>query len=67
MYLKRLSLKNYRNISSLDMEFSKGLNLILGENAQGKTKIRAFTRVFYGGSSRERGGWITDFKAGFLR
>jgi len=39
MYLKRLSLKNYRNISSLDMEFSKGLNLILGENAQGKTNI----------------------------
>ncbi len=37
--LKTLSLYNYRNFSSIELEFSSGLNLILGENGAGKTSL----------------------------
>ena len=37
MFLKKLSLKNFRNYFSETFEFSEGLNVISGSNAQGKT------------------------------
>ena len=39
MYLKRLQLKNFRNYVSQDAEFAPGMNIIAGDNAQGKTNI----------------------------
>ena len=39
MYLQNISLKAYRNITDLYMEFNPGVNIIYGENAQGKTNI----------------------------
>ena len=39
MYLKRINLKNYRNYSSLKISFNKGINIIYGNNAQGKTNL----------------------------
>ena len=39
MYVENIALKNYRNIQSLDIDFDKGVNIIYGENAQGKTNI----------------------------
>ncbi len=39
MYLKKISLKNYRNYDSLNIEFSKKINIIYGNNAQGKTNL----------------------------
>ena len=39
MYLKRISLKNFRNYSSLKISFNKGINIIYGNNAQGKTNL----------------------------
>ncbi len=39
MYLKSLYLKNFRNFSEKEVEFSSGLNLIWGENARGKTNL----------------------------
>ncbi|MGT2756739.1 DNA replication/repair protein RecF [Streptococcus ovuberis] len=39
MWLKSISLKDFRNYSEQDLEFHKGLNVFLGQNAQGKTNI----------------------------
>lgn len=39
MYIKELELKNYRNYDKLQIEFDKKVNLILGNNAEGKTNL----------------------------
>ena len=39
MIIKKLSLQNYRNHASKQFEFKPGINVILGENAAGKTNI----------------------------
>lgn len=39
MYIKELHLENFRNYDHLDIEFDPKINLILGNNAQGKTNI----------------------------
>lgn len=48
MILTRLRAQNYRNITSCDVAFGEGVNLLLGDNAQGKTNavecIYAFAR-----------------------
>lgn len=39
MRIKTLELENYRNYESLSLGFEPGVNIIYGENAQGKTNI----------------------------
>ncbi|WP_201716190.1 DNA replication/repair protein RecF [Rossellomorea arthrocnemi] len=39
MYIEQLELRNYRNYESIDVSFENKVNVILGENAQGKTNI----------------------------
>ena len=39
MLIESLKLKNYRNYNNLDINFSNGLNIFIGDNAQGKTNI----------------------------
>ncbi len=39
MYVDSLALKNYRNYEELDISFSDGINILYGNNAQGKTNI----------------------------
>ncbi len=39
MYLKRLSLTNFRNFTRLDMDVPRRSVLLVGDNAQGKTSI----------------------------
>ena len=39
MIIKKLKLVNFRNYSNLDIEFNEKLNIIIGNNAQGKTNI----------------------------
>lgn len=39
MYLKSLFLKNFRNFEESEAQFSKGLNVFYGQNAQGKTNL----------------------------
>ncbi len=59
MYIKELQLYNFRNYESLSMEFSKGVNLLFGDNAQGKTNIleavflAATTKSIRGSKDRE--------------
>jgi DNA replication and repair protein RecF len=39
MYIEKLALTNYRNYDEMFVEFENKVNVILGENAQGKTNV----------------------------
>ncbi|MBE6924676.1 MAG: DNA replication/repair protein RecF [Ruminococcaceae bacterium] len=39
MNLNKLSLRDFRNYVNLNLEFDSGVNLIVGQNAQGKTNL----------------------------
>ena len=39
MFFKKLEAKGFRNLSSLSLEFSENVNIIFGENGQGKTNL----------------------------
>ena len=39
MYIQTLKLQNFRNYDSLELNFNKGINIIYGKNAQGKTNL----------------------------
>ncbi len=39
MFLKNLELEKYRNISKISFDFDNNINIIIGNNAQGKTNI----------------------------
>lgn len=39
MYIKNVKLANFRNYTHLNLDFSKHKNIIIGENAQGKTNL----------------------------
>ena len=39
MYIKNIKLCNFRNYEQLDLELNKNINIIYGDNAQGKTNI----------------------------
>ena len=45
MYIKNLQLKNFRNYAEEKFEFTQGLNVLFGRNAQGKTNCAE--AVFY--------------------
>lgn len=46
-----LSLENYRNIASAEIEPCEGVNVIYGDNAQGKTNLLEALWLFCGGHS----------------
>lgn len=54
MYIQSLELKNYRNYDRLIIEFSKGTNLLYGDNAQGKTNI--LEAVYLGATTKSHRG-----------
>lgn len=39
MYIKNIELLNFRNYEKLNLDFHQNVNLILGNNAQGKTNL----------------------------
>ncbi len=39
MYIKSLELDDYRNYEKVSIKFDKGINILYGDNAQGKTNI----------------------------
>lgn len=59
MRIKSLSVKNFRNFHEEFLEFDKGLNILFGDNAQGKTNIleaifvAATTKSHKGSKDRE--------------
>lgn len=52
MRITGISIRNFRNISSADLEFDKSLNILVGRNAQGKTNLCEAISVCLGGSFR---------------
>lgn len=59
MIIKSIELANYRNYDFLTMEFDEGINILYGDNAQGKTNIleaiylSATTKSHRGSKDRE--------------
>ena len=50
MNLERIQLHNFRNYHSLELELDPGVNLLVGDNAQGKTNL--LEAIGYLGSGR---------------
>src|SRR5690625_5688723 len=67
MFIKQLQLKNYRNYKQLDISFDNKVNVIIGENAQGKTNLLeaiyllAFTKSYRTTNDRELILWEEEF------
>lgn len=51
MRVKKLNLKNFRNIENIEIIPCEGMNVICGENAQGKTNILESIWLFTGAKS----------------
>ena len=51
MYIKKLTLKGFRNYENAELEFSPLTNMIYGNNAQGKTNILEAVYLFAQGRS----------------
>lgn len=39
MWLKSIHIQKFRNYKEVDLQFHSGLNIFLGQNAQGKTNL----------------------------
>lgn len=69
MFLRDLSLTNYRNYESLALSFDQPLNLFVGNNAQGKTNILesiyvlALAKSHRTAKERELVAWDADYAA----
>ena len=50
MYCKSIAVKNFRNIKEAEVCFSQGVNILVGENAQGKTNL--LEAIFYASVGR---------------
>ncbi|AGY80781.1 MULTISPECIES: DNA replication/repair protein RecF [Carnobacterium] len=67
MLLKEIHLSNYRNYEQAEVVFSEGINVFLGENAQGKTSLMeaiyvlAMARSHRTGNDKETIRWEQDF------
>ena len=59
MYIKNLKLKNYRNYDFLDIDLENGVNIIYGDNAQGKTNI---LEAIYISSTTKTNKNVKDFE-----
>ena len=68
MILKKFFARNFRNIEECEIEFSDGVNLLYGDNAQGKTNVIEGIYLFSRGKSfraREDSELVSFGKDGF--
>lgn len=67
MFIKELKLKNYRNYEDLTVQFENKVNVILGENAQGKTNVMesiyvlAMAKSHRTANDKELIGWDKEY------
>ena len=62
MNLRQLSLRSFRNYEEVQLDFEPGVNLIVGDNAQGKTNL--LEGLVYLGSGKS---WRTQRSAELVR
>ncbi|MDR0754844.1 MAG: AAA family ATPase, partial [Prevotellaceae bacterium] len=59
MYLKQISVNNFKNIEHAELEFSQNLNCFTGNNGEGKTNLLdaiyylSVTKSFFGNTDRQ--------------
>ena len=70
MYISKLSIRNFRNFRNVTLDFTKGVNTIIGENGSGKTNLfhsirilidesmPRITRFYESDFNRSIGSWI---------
>lgn len=58
MYIKKFSIKNFRNIKKLDLFFKEGLNVFIGENNSGKTAAIDALRICLGWGNQDKSIFI---------
>lgn len=56
MLIQKINIKGFGNIRDLTVEFSRGLNIVLGANESGKTTIQAFVKAILFGLKGGRAG-----------
>ena len=67
MYIERMSLEGFRNYENEEAHFGRNINMITGENAQGKTNLlesiyfTSFGKSFRTGRDRDMIGFDKDF------
>ena len=67
MYLEDIALQNFRNYESAELSFSPSINVLIGENAQGKTNLiesiyfLAMSRSHRTSKDRELIRWNSEF------
>ena len=67
MKLTNLQLQNFRNYESVQLEFTDGVHVFIGENAQGKTNLMesiyalAMTKSHRTTNDKELIGWNKEF------
>lgn len=67
MFINQLQVRNFRNYRKLDIAFDNKVNVIIGENAQGKTNLLeaiyllAFTKSYRTSHDRELIRWNEEF------
>ena len=54
MFVESIELNNYRNFDSVKVEFSPGVNIFFGDNAQGKTNL--LESIYVSGTLRSHRG-----------
>ena len=69
MHIERLTSRNFRNLDHTPVSFSPGVNLLIGDNGQGKTNILEALYFFkFGRSFRtHRDGELIRFEEPFCR
>lgn len=58
MFIKHLSLAHFRNYETCDVELQKGVNLLVGQNGQGKTNLVEAIRYLSTLSSHRVAGYL---------
>lgn len=52
MYLKKITIKNFKAVKDMELEFTSGVNLLIGDNGVGKTSILEAMAVALSGMLR---------------
>ncbi len=59
MYLEKFCISNYRSIQNLELYFTKGVNILIGENNGGKSAIIDALRICLGYGNQKRDLYVS--------